>query len=229
MKTYTLNAQKRDALGRKVKKLRAQGMLPASIYGKKVPSESVVLTLADFASIYKDAGVTGLVDLTIDGKKKPVLIHHVQKDPVSEAVLHVEFYQVDLKEKVHAKVPVVLVGESKAVADHKGVILSLLSEVEVEALPAELPENIEVDVTQLAEIDQELKVSDLPVAGGVTILTDATVTVVKVGELVSKAAEEQAAQEEAAAAEVAEEAKGDEKTEAATPAAEAKPSEEKKE
>jgi len=114
-------------------------------------------------------------------------------------LLHIEFYHVDLKEKVHTKVPLVQIGESAAVTEKKGVLLTISSEVEVEALPAELPEKIEVDVTGLSDVDQELKVSDLKIPHGVTMLSDADVIVVKVAALVTKAAEEQAAAETAAA------------------------------
>jgi len=143
---------------------------------------------------------------------KPVLVHHVQRDPVRNTILHVEFHQVDLKEKVHANVPLSLVGEALAVTQKVGVLLSLLSEIEVEALPTDLPEKIEVDVAALAEVGQELKVSDLHVPSGVTVLSDATISVVKVGELVSKEAEEQAAAEVAAAEEAAAPAEGETST-----------------
>ncbi len=198
MKKHTLKAQKREMLGRKVKKLRQQGQLPATVYGKKLESENLLVSSADFAKVFAETGLTGLIELVLDGSTKPVLVHHVQRDPVKDAILHVEFHQVDLKEKVHANVPLVFVGESPTVTQKIGVLLSLLSEIEVEALPTDLPEKIEVDVSVLTEIDQELKVSDLHIPEGVTVLSDNTVGVVKVGALVSKAAEEQAAQEAAA-------------------------------
>ncbi len=206
MKKYTLKATKREDVGRKVKKLRLEGKLPATVYGKKLTSENLIVSTVEFTKVFSTAGETGLIELEIDGKVKPVLIHHVQKDPVKEALLHVEFHQVDLKEKVHASVPLVLVGESPVVAQKAGVVLNLLSDVEVEALPTDLPEKIEVDVTILNEVGQELKVSDLRFPQGVTVVTEGTVGVVKVGALVSKAAEEQAAQEAAAASTATEEA-----------------------
>ncbi len=199
MKKYTLQGQKRELVGRKVKNLRAKGVVPATVYGKKISSESIAINAAEFLKLYALTGETGLIELTVGSQMSPVLVHTVQKHAVTAELLHVEFYHVDLKEKVHTKVPVVFVGEAAAVSEKKGVLLTLSTEVEVEALPAELPEKIEVDVTGLAEVDQELKVSDLKAPSGVTILTESEVIVVKVGELVSKAAEEQAAAEEAAA------------------------------
>lgn len=201
MKKYTLTAKLRDTKKQNVKKLRREGFVPGTVYGKTVKSESVVVGSKDFTSVYAEARETGLVELSLEGGVRPVLIHHVQKDPVEESILHVEFHQVDLKEKVKTSVPLVFVGESPAVAQKLGVLLTVLSEVEVEALPTELPEKIEVDVTRLEAVDRELKVSDLIVPSGVTLLTDAGLVVAKVGALVSKEAEAQAAAEAAAAAE----------------------------
>lgn len=232
MKKHTLSAQKRDLVGRKVKQLRKQGMLPAAVYGKKVKSASLSVKLDEFAKVYKEAGESGLIELKVDSEVKPVLIHNVQKDPVKGLPLHVEFFQVDLKEKVHAKVPIEFVGEPAAIAQKQGVLLTILDEIEVEALPADLPEKIMVDVSALAAVDQEIKVSDLNVPAAVTVLTDPGQTLVKVGALVTKEAKAEAAAEEAARAATeaatAEVPPAEEKS--AEPAAkEEKPPEEKKE
>lgn len=213
MKKYFLKATTRDLVGRKVKKLRQQGLLPATVYGKSTKSVSITVKHDEFENIYKDAGETGLVELIVEGEKttglpagRQVLVHSVQVHPISRTPLHVEFHQVDLKEKVHANVPVVLVGEAKAVADKIGVLLTLLDEVEVEALPTDLPEKIEVDISALAEVNQEFKVSDLNIPTGVTLLSDPAVVVVKIGALVTKEAEAEVKAEEAAEAAAAAEA-----------------------
>jgi large subunit ribosomal protein L25 len=230
MKKHTLSATKRDVKNVKPSALRRQGQIPATVYGKKIASESLSLQLADFMKVYNEAHETGLVELMVDGAMKPVLIHTVQKNPVKGEILHVELHQVDLKEKVHANVPIVLTGESPAVAQKVGVVLTLVSEVEVEALPTHLPEKLDVSIDALAEVGQELKVSDIAVGSDITILTDASVVVARVGELVSKAAEEQAAADAAVAeASATEGATGDtaaENAEATT--AEQKADEEKK-
>lgn len=206
MKKYTLQATARDVKKQKVSKLRRAGLIPATVYGKKIKSVSLSLPSSQFFKIYEEAHETGLVDLTTDGTVRPVLIHHVQKDPVKDSILHVELHQVDLKENVKAAVPLHLVGEAPAVAQKVGVILTLVSEVEVEALPTDLPEKLELEVSRLAAVDQELKVADLKAPSGVTILTDGSLVVAKVGALVSKEAEAQAAAEAAAAAAAAAEA-----------------------
>lgn len=216
MKAHILIGKKREILGRKVKQLRSVGEVPATIYGKKLESVSVTVPMADFKRVYKEAGETGLIELSVDASKHPVLIHTVQLDPVNEATLHVEFHEVDLKVKVKTNVPLAIIGESAAVSEHKGVILSLLNEVEVEALPTELPEKIDVDVTGLTDVGQEVKVSQLSVPSGVTILTDPELGVVKIAELVSKAAEAQAAAEAEAAAAAATEAPAEGAAEAVT-------------
>lgn len=200
MKKYSLQATKRGELGRKVKSVRASGGVPGTVYGKGVKSASVTVDGKAFEKLYAEAGETGLVELSLDGTVRPVLVHTVQRNPLKGTALHVEFHQVDLKEKVHANVPVELAGESAAVEQKVGVLLTITSELEVEALPTDLPEAITVEVTKLAAVGDELKVSDLKVPAGVTILTPADQIVVKVDSLVSKEAEEQAAADAAAAA-----------------------------
>ncbi len=200
MKKHTLKAEKRSVVGRKVKQLRAGGQVPATVYGKKVSSTSVSVQASDFAKVYGEAGETGLVELSVAGDVRPVLIHSVQKHPVHGNILHVEFFQVDLKEKVRAKVPIEFIGESPAVVNKQGVLLTLLTELEVEAFPTDLPEKFFLDVSTLAAVNQEFKVADAKVPSGVTLVTDVSLPVVKVGALVSKEAEEQAAVEAAAAA-----------------------------
>jgi large subunit ribosomal protein L25 len=219
MKKYTLTAETRDLLGRKVKNLRKLGRIPATVYGKNVKSVSVSVARDAFEKVVAAAGETGLVELAVGKDLRPVLVHTIQKDPVSNQLLHIEFHQVDLKEKVHAKVPLELVGDAPAVIGKLGVLLTLLDEVEVEALPMDLPEKLTVDVSKLKDVNQEVKVSELNVPAGVTVLTDKEQLVVRVGALISKEAEAEAAAEAAAKAAAAAEAA------AATPAPGATPAE----
>lgn len=201
MEKYQLKAKKRTLLGRKVKQLRKQGLVPGNIYGNKIKSQAVEIPLSDFKQVFKKAGETRIVDLMLSDKDiHPILIHNVQIDPLTGNPLHADFYQVNLKEKVKTRVPVTLIGSSPAVVQKLGLLLQTLNDVEVEALPTDLPEKIEIDVTALTVLDQELKVSDLKVSKSVTVLTDLNLGVVKVGKLVSKEAEELAKEEEAAAA-----------------------------
>jgi len=182
MKHAQLKADARTVLGKKVKKLRREGYLPGNVYGKGLNSHAIQIKLTDFENVYKEAGETGLIDLTYDEKTKPVLIKNLQKNYATNTLLHVDFYQVNLKEKVKATVPVVLLGEAQAVTDKIGLVIQNISDVEVEALPDKLPENIEVAVEHLAQIGDQITVADMKVADEVTILTDPAQTVVKIVE-----------------------------------------------
>ena len=171
MNKTSLPAKLRTVLGRKIKQLRKQGLLPANIYGKKVKSQAVSVDAKKFAEVFSKAGETGLLELELDGKKLPVLIHNVSYHPVTNQTLHADFYAVDLKEKVEANVPLLIIGESPAVKDKTGVLLINLDELHVEALPQDLPEKIEVDIANLVKLDDAIKVADLPVSDKIKILT----------------------------------------------------------
>lgn len=214
MKRPTLQVEKRELLGKKIKKLRAKGILPANIYGKDITSTSVQLPLKAFEDMYKEVGSSGLLDIVLDGQHRPVLIHNVQYDPVKRTALHADFYQVNLKEKVKTTVPLVTVGEAKAVSEKTGLMMQPVSEIEVEALPADLPEHIEVNVEHLAAVGDQILVSDLKAPTGVEILSESSQVVIKIDELVSEEAKEQAEAEAAAAEEQAEEKAEGEQAEA---------------
>ncbi len=185
MKHPKLTAEKRTILGKKVKNLRREGILPGNVYGKGLESTALQVKLADFENVHKEAGDSGLIDLEFDGKTHPVLVKNLQMDFETHTPLHADFYQVNLKEKVKTTVPLAIVGEAKAVAEKVGLLLQPLSEVEVEALPDKLPENIEVSVEHLAELDAHILVGDLKAPEGVEILTAPDQTVVKIAELVA--------------------------------------------
>lgn len=163
MDKVTLKVEKRELTGRKTKRLRKDGILPANVYGKKVKSQAVQVGLLDFQKVFEQTGETGLVELHVNGDKRPVLVHNVQLDPVSDLPIHVDFLQVDLKVKVTAQIPVELTGESPAEKQGLGTVVQYLDEVEVEALPADLVEKIEVDISNMETVDQAILVKDLKV------------------------------------------------------------------
>jgi large subunit ribosomal protein L25 len=198
MKHTKLIAEKRTILGKKLKKLRREGMTPGNIYGKHLKSQAVQIKTEDFLKVFEEVGETGLVDLTMGQEIIPVLVHGINKN-FRDQILHADFFAVNLKEKVKAMVPLEITGEPKAVTDKVGLLMNLLSEVEVEALPEELPESIEVNVEHLTNIDDQIVVADLKAPAGVEILTDKEHVVTKIGELVTKEAQEEAAAEAAAA------------------------------
>ncbi|MCL4389998.1 MAG: 50S ribosomal protein L25 [Patescibacteria group bacterium] len=207
MKAIVLEAKSRSVTGKKVRKLRREGLVPASVYGKDVKSAAVTVAVKDFLKVYDKVGETGLVDLKIGEKSQPTLVANVQIHPLTRQPLHVEFHAVKLTEKIKANVPVELIGESPAVSSNTGVLLQTINEVEVEALPTDLPENLSVDVTKLSQIDEQVTVGELKIPAGVEVLTGKGEVVVKVAPAISqeaqKEAQEKAAAEAAKAAEAA--------------------------
>lgn len=181
MNKKVLNADLRKITGRKVKKLRQEGLLPANVFGKKIKSESIQVIDKDFKVIYKEVGDTGLITLTVGKDEKPVLVHDVQVNPMTDEVIHVNFLQVDLKEKVEAEVPVELIGESPVEKQSLGTVVQYVNEIKVEALPTDLPEKFVVDTSELSEVDQAIYVKDLKVdRSKVEIKNDEDEIVVKV-------------------------------------------------
>jgi len=159
-KLAQLKAEERKLLGRKVKSLRGKGLIPANIFGKNVKSTAISVGRKDFEIILEKEGETGLFEIILGKLVRPVLIANTQVHPVTGDILHVDFRQVNLKEKVSAEVPVRLVGE--APAEKQGLIVNQsLNAIEVEALPLELPEEFEVDISKLSTIDDQITVADL--------------------------------------------------------------------
>ncbi|KKQ92164.1 MAG: 50S ribosomal protein L25 [Microgenomates group bacterium GW2011_GWC1_39_7b] len=181
MEKKILKAEERKIAGRKVKTLRQKGLIPGNISGKKIKSFAIQVVLKDFENIYKDVGETGLVELDVNGEKRSVLVHNVQKNAKTDEVVHIDFLQVDLKQKVEADVPVELTGESPAEKQAVGTVVQYINEIKVEALPTDLPEKFIVDTSGLAEVDQSILVKDLKVdRTKVDIKTGADEIVVKV-------------------------------------------------
>lgn len=207
---HTLKAERRTVLGKSVKKLRRTGFLPANVYGKGLESTAIQVNTKEFEAVFKEAGETGLVDLSFDGQTHPVLIKNIQMEYPLRIPLHADFYQVNLREKVKTMVPIEIIGEPKAVTEKIGTLIQPLNEIEVEALPAELPEKIEINVEPLAAIDDQITIADIKVPEGVEILTDAGQVIVKIDELAAPEPEPVA---EEAAAEGEEGATGEGETE----------------
>lgn len=215
MEKLTLDVSARTVFGKKLKSLRKQGIVPANIYGKGVVSTSVQADSKELLKVAKVSGETSLIELNLAKEKRPVLIHHLQKEPVSGEILHVDFHQVDLKEKTTAEVPIKVVGEAEIVKSGVGLILQTLNDLEVEALPADIPHEIEIDVSKLTELGQSVLVKDLKVGDKVAVLTDPEVTVLtlKEAEMKEEVGEEAPALEEVEVIGEKKEGEGEEKTE----------------
>lgn len=182
MTKHQLKADNRTVSGRAVKHLRAKGFTPANIFGKKVASLAIQINTKDFSKLFTQVGESTLIYLEVAGEKesRPVLVREVMNHPVTGLCLHVSFNQVDLKEKVTAPVSIELVGEAPAETNHLGILVQQLNEVEVEALPAEMPEGIQLDLSSLTEVGSQLLVSDIKVAKNIAIQTPADTLVAKI-------------------------------------------------
>lgn len=213
MDKITLQAEDRAVLGKKVKLLRSDGVIPAHVYGNQVETEHVSVKLKDFVPVFGQAGETGVIELKIGADKiRPVMVKGMQYDPVRGELLHIDFYQVDLKQKVTVPVPIVVTGgeEIESVKMGEAVVLQSLSEVQVEALPTDLIDNIEVNVDHLKIVDDAVTVGQLIYdRSKITVLAEPDEVVVKlapaVTEEMKKLLEEQAAEAAAAAAATTEE------------------------
>ena len=182
MDTLNLNAEKRAVLGRAVRGLRTKGVLPAELYGNDTKNIHLSLPEADFAKVYKEGGENTIVNLVVDGQTHPTLIYDVQTNPVTGQVIAVDFYQVNLKEKIETSVPLQFVGEAPVVEAKGGILIKAMDEVEIEALPTNIPHAIEVDMTVLDDFGKSIHVADLKVTGDFEIKTDPSAVVATVTE-----------------------------------------------
>jgi len=182
----SLSAKIRKIFGKKVKTLRKQGILPAVLYGPKIKSLPLEVNLKEFEKVYKEAGESTIIKLKIKNQKSkmkvqnqkskmdeiPVLIKEVSRDPLTEKFLHVDFYQPKLKEEIEATIPLVFEGEAPAVKELGGTLVKNISEVEVKALPQNLPKEIKVNVGVLKTFEDHIKIADLKLPEGVKILKE---------------------------------------------------------
>lgn len=210
-----LHAERRTVLGKKVKQLRRQGKLPGVVYGKIL--EEPIPIMLDYKSAVKVLRhVTGseLLDLELEGQTLPVLVREKQRDFIKGTYLHVDFQAVSLTETIWAEVPIELVGEAPAVKNFGAILVQNLEALEVEALPTDLPERIEVDVSRLVEVGDLITVADLVLPKGVKVVTDPEeVIVVATGARTEEEVEEAGTMEEGAEPEVIERGKKKEEEE----------------
>lgn len=172
MQHARIEAKTREIRGRKTSILRADGLVPAVMYGFETEPKNIVLDRNAFVKVYAQSGESTVVDLEIDGKSHPVLIAEIQRDPLTDFITHADFRRVDPKRKLEAKIPLKLVGMAPAVKELGGTLLQTLEEVEVMSLPDALVHEIEVDVTKLATFDDVIRVKDVIVPAGIEIKSD---------------------------------------------------------
>jgi large subunit ribosomal protein L25 len=192
-----LTAETRTQLGRAVKELRVKGFIPAELYGHGIENVHLAVPVKEFAKVFKEAGEHTVLQLQIGGEQRPALVHEVRRNYLTNDVEHIDFYQVRMDEKIRAKIPLEFMGVSVGVRDKGGILNKSMAELEVEALPGDLPHKFTVDLGPLDDINKSLYVKDLSVPKGVKVLVDGETAIATV---VAPKKEEPKPEEAAAAA-----------------------------
>lgn len=179
-KKVSLKTELRNVFGKKLNKIRKQGLVPGNVFGPDFKSKSISVIYKDFIKTYKMVGETGIVYISLDKENIPVLIKTIQRHPLSGSLLHIDFRKIDLSKKIETNVPVKTIGVSEAVSQKAGVLLVQSDTLLIEALPEDIPSHIEVDITIIKEIGTEIKVSDLKKSDKYEIKTPAEKVIVAV-------------------------------------------------
>lgn len=184
-----LEAKTRQETGRSVKKLRRSGFVPAVVYGPGTANVNIAVLSSQMARVLKEAGESALLELQIEGdlstgvgagKTRNVLIHATQTDPVKDFITHVDFMEVRMDQKIKAGITIVCVGEAPAIKELGGILVRNMHELEVEALPADLPHHLEADISAIKIFEDHVKVADIKIGKGVKIITEGSLVVVSV-------------------------------------------------
>jgi large subunit ribosomal protein L25 len=221
---FEIKAKKRIG-EEKIDALRKEGVIPAVFYGAGKESTSVSISTVEFKKVWRDAGESSAVKISMGtpGGDIDALIHEVQVDPITDEPIHVDFLAIDMKKKIKVHVPIEFEGISNAVKSGVGNLVKVLHEVEIEALPADLPHNLVADISKLEALNDQIFVSDIKVPTGVVIINAPTEVVASIVEQVEE--KEEAAPVDLSAIEVEKKGKKEEEGEAG---AEAAATEEKK-
>jgi len=160
---FTLNTKTRGSFRKKTKSIREAGMIPAVLYGPGVKNISLQLDEKEFKNVFKEAGESSLIELSVDKdkEKKSVLVHEIQKDPITDKIIHIDFFQVSLTEEVEVDIPLVFEGVAPAEKDLGGTLVKNIMEITIKALPQNLPHEIKVDISALKTFDDHILVKDL--------------------------------------------------------------------
>lgn len=181
MEKFVIKAKKRAALGNATKALRRDGLIPCVLYGKKIGNTNLVVDIAEFGKVYRQAGETTLIDLEIDGgSPQKVLVQDLQVDPLSGKVIHIDFHGIDMSQKLEVAVPLKIVGESLAVKEQGGILVKALDELKVRCLPADLVHEIEVNISSLDSFGSHLRIKDIVLPQGLEAVQDLNETVITI-------------------------------------------------
>ena len=181
MKRIELEASKREIIGKKVRFLRREGKTPTNMYGHGLDSVALQVDTKKLKQTLTQAGQTDLISLKVDGEAAPVmvLVRDIQKDYLDNEVIHVDFYQVNMKEKIKAEIPLVFFGEAPALKKKNVSLLHIIDTIQIEALPDHLPHNFKVDVSSLIDTETSIFVKDVLIGEGITLLSDPEQLVIK--------------------------------------------------
>jgi len=172
MNELELKATKRDVIGKKVKVLRREGYLPAIIYGAGVESIPITLNRKEADKILAKTTSSQLLVIEVDGKKHTTLVRDRQRHPVTSDILHIDFLEVSMTEKLRTMVDVILTGESLAVKELGAILVTGVEAIEIECLPSDLPENFVIDISSLEDFGDAVYVRDIKIGDGIEVLTD---------------------------------------------------------
>lgn len=173
MDQINLKASPREILGKKVKILRGKGQIPAILYGRNFKSMPLLLDKIEFAKVFAQAGSSTIVNLEIAGSEpQKVLIFEPQKDPVSDQIIHIDFYKVDMTKEIHTEIPLKFMGIAPAVEELEGNLITNKDALEVECLPDKLVSEIEVDISALKTFEDLIKVNDIKIPEGIKVLAE---------------------------------------------------------
>ncbi len=174
METLSITLSPREVTGKKVSRLRQEGVVPVHYYGPGVDSAALQVDFMALRSVLISAGRNVPITVKVVGEdgENICFVREIQVHPVTEELLHVDFYRVDVTQTVRAEVPIILEGEPPAVRNLGGILLQPFDTLEVEALPLDMPESLRVDVTILEDFSSSIRIGDVEVAEGVNILRD---------------------------------------------------------
>ncbi len=217
MDKVELEVTNREILGKKVKHLRRQGITPVHLFGHSIKSLALQCDTGELERVLAQAGQTGLIGLKLDKEKKPrtVVVREFDRDWRRGKLLHVDFYQVKMEEKIKLEVPVVLVGEAPALKFKDNMLEHELETLTVECLPAKIPASLEVDISSLTEPGQAIRVKDIDLDKDITVLNDPELVVVKISSRPVEKVEEEVVEVAEEVVEAPEEAPPGEETEEA--------------
>ena len=180
MEKYVIEAKTREVIGKKVKALRREGLLPAVIYGSDIEPMPLTLNTKDVILTLGKIGANTLVTIKLGKKEHLALVRDIQREVITRDLLHIDFQAVSLEENITSTVPVVTVGDAPAVAELNALLIVSLEEIQIEAKAKDLPDTISVDISELFGIGDNIRVKDLIIPGDVTIMVDPEETVIVV-------------------------------------------------